>query len=150
MLCPEPNSTAVRRPPCRAALARPRPLAAALAVLLAACQSIEPPRPETDPSQPPPAPITPPASSLPPQGQVVTAPLPGQPPPAPVIAPARIGLREAQRLLAGMGYDPGPADGVAGRRTTAALRAFQRDHGLPTSGRLDDATRQALARPSPR
>ena len=149
MLCPEPNSTAVRRPPCRAALARPRPLAAALAVLLAACQSIEPPRPETDPSQPPPAPITPPASSLPPQGQVVTAPLPGRPP-APVIAPARIGLREAQSLLAGMGYDPGPADGVAGRRTTAALRAFQRDHGLPTSGRLDDATRQALARPSPR
>ena len=149
MLCPEPNSTAVRRPRCRAALARPRPLAAALAVLLAACQSIEPPRPETDPSQPPPAPITPPASSLPPQGQVVTAPLPGRPP-APVIAPARIGLREAQRLLAGMGYDPGPADGVAGRRTTAALRAFQRDHGLPTSGRLDDATRQALARPSPR
>ena len=149
MLCPEPNSTAVRRPPCRAALARPRPLAAALAVLLAACQSIEPPRPETDPSQPPPAPITPPASSLPPQGQVVTAPLPGRPP-APVIAPARIGLREAQSLLAGMGYDPGAADGVAGRRTTAALRAFQRDHGLPTSGRLDDATRQALARPSPR
>ena len=123
MLCPEPNSTAVRRPRCRAALARPRPLAAALAVLLAACQSIEPPRPETDPSQPP---------------------------PAPVIAPARIGLREAQSLLAGMGYDPGPADGVAGRRTTAALRAFQRDPGLPTSGRLDDATRQALARPSPR
>ncbi|HRN07148.1 MAG TPA: hypothetical protein PLM95_09910, partial [Ottowia sp.] len=74
MLRPEPNSTAVRRPRCRAALARPRPLAAALAVLLAACQSIEPPRPETDPSQPPPAPITPPASSLPPQGQVVTAP----------------------------------------------------------------------------
>ena len=119
-------------------------------MLLAACQSIEPPRPETDPSQPPPAPITPPASSLPPQGQVVTAPLPGRPPPAPVIAPARIGLREAQSLLAGMGYDPGAADGVAGRLTTAALRAFQRDHGLPTSGRLDDATRQALARPSPR
>ena len=32
----------------------------------------------------------------------------------------------------------------------AAYDAFQRDHGLPTSGRLDDATRQALARPSPR
>ena len=76
--------------------------------------------------------------------------LENRPPPAPVIAPARIGLREAQSLLAGMGYDPGAADGVAGRRTTAALRAFQRDHGLPTSGRLDDATRQALARPSPR
>ena len=119
-------------------------------MLLAACQSIEPPRPETDPSQPPPAPIAPPGSGRPPQGQVVAAPLPGRPPPPPVIAPPRIGLREAHSLPAGMGYAPGAAAGVAGRPTPAALRAFQRDHGLPTSGRLDDATRQALARPSPR
>ena len=46
-----------------------------------------------------------------------------------------------------MGYDAGPADGVSGRRTAAALRAFQRDHGLPDSGRLDEATRQALTAP---
>ncbi|QTD45420.1 peptidoglycan-binding domain-containing protein [Ottowia testudinis] len=118
--------------------------AAVLGGWLAACQSIEPARPEPDPAQPPPAPITPPPESLPPHGQLVTAPLPGQPSPAPLLAPARIGWREAQRQLARLGYDPGPADGTVGRRTTAALRAFQRHHGLPASGRLDDATRQAL------
>ena len=130
-----------------------RPIAArTLAALLccaclAACQSIEPPRPETDPAQPPPAPITPPPQLLPPHGRVVTAPLPGRPEPAPVVAPARLTLRDAQTRLNGMGYDAGPADGVAGRRTAAALRAFQRDHGLPDSGRLDEATRQALTAP---
>lgn len=113
--------------------------------LLAACQSIEPPRPEPDPSQPPPAPITPPPNTLPRQGQITTAPLPGQPEPAPLLAPARLTLRQAQTLLAGMGYNPGPADGTPGRRTTAALRAFQQDHGLPASGQLDSATRRALA-----
>lgn len=101
-----------------------RPIAArTLAALLccaclAACQSIEPPRPEPDPAQPPPAPITPPPQLLPPHGRVVTAPLPGRPEPAPVVAPARL-----------------------------TLRAFQRDHGLPDSGRLDEATRQALTAP---
>ncbi|HRL37316.1 MAG TPA: hypothetical protein PLH50_10860, partial [Ottowia beijingensis] len=44
---------------------------------LAACQSIEPPRPEPDPAQPPPAPITPPPQLLPPHGRVVTAPTNG-------------------------------------------------------------------------
>ena len=127
---------------------RPAVIAALLCgALLAACQSIEPPRPEPDPAQPPPAPITPPPHSLPPHGRVVTAPLPGRPDTAPVVAPARLTLRQAQTLLGGMGYDAGPADGVAGRRTTAALRAFQRDHGLPTSGQLDEATRAALTTP---
>lgn len=114
--------------------------------LLAACQSLEPPRPEPDPAQPPPAPIVPAPQSLPPQGQVVTAPLPGRPEPAPVVpvAPARLTLRDAQTLLNDMGYDAGAADGVAGPRTAAALRAFQRDQALPLSGRLDQATRQAL------
>ncbi|MDO5288717.1 MAG: peptidoglycan-binding domain-containing protein [Pseudomonadota bacterium] len=113
--------------------------------LLTACQSIEPPRPEPDPSQPPPAPITPPSHTLPRQGEIVTAPLPGRPE-STVPATTRLTLRHAQTLLSGMGYDPGPTDGLAGRRTAAALRAFQQDHGLPTSGQLDDATRRALTR----
>lgn len=120
-------------------------LGAALAALLAACGTVEPPRPERDPAQPPPAPIIAPPPSLAPPGPVVTAPLPGKPEPPP--KPARLTLRDAQDLLNGMGYDAGPADGVGGRRTSAALRAFQRDHQLPASGRLDEATRQALARP---
>ena len=45
-------------------------------------------------------------------------------------------IREAQALLAGLGYAPGPADGVWGRRTGQAYRAFLRDAGLPDAERL--------------
>ena len=45
-------------------------------------------------------------------------------------------IREAQALLAGLGYAPGPADGVWGRRTGQAYRAFLRDAGLPGAERL--------------
>lgn len=33
-----------------------------------------------------------------------------------------------------LGYDAGPADGRAGKRTRAALRAFQSDRGIPADG----------------
>ena len=52
-----------------------------------------------------------------------------------------------------LGYEPGTADGLMGRRTRSALRAFQRAHGLAPSGQIDDATRAALglpAKPAPR
>ncbi len=39
-----------------------------------------------------------------------------------------------QSGLAAKGYNPGPADGVAGRRTRSAIRAYQRDHGLLVNG----------------
>ncbi|MBM4380841.1 MAG: peptidoglycan-binding protein [Deltaproteobacteria bacterium] len=39
------------------------------------------------------------------------------------------------------------ADGAFGRETEAALRWFQRGRGLPASGKLDAATRAALAAP---
>lgn len=51
-----------------------------------------------------------------------------------------------QQRLAWLGYDPGPADGVFGARTQAALQAFQQARGLAATGRLDQATAQALAR----
>lgn len=54
------------------------------------------------------------------------------------------GLRSLQLCLAALGYDPGQADGVLGPRTSDALRAFQREHGLPSSGFPDRATRAAL------
>jgi hypothetical protein len=50
-------------------------------------------------------------------------------------------IADAQRTLNALGYQAGAPDGVLGRRTTDALRAFQRDQKLTISGRLDDATK---------
>jgi peptidoglycan hydrolase-like protein with peptidoglycan-binding domain len=54
----------------------------------------------------------------------------------------RIG--QAQERLKAAGFDPGAADGVLGPRTQEALRRYQARQGLPTTGMLDEATRQAL------
>ncbi len=53
-------------------------------------------------------------------------------------------VAEAQRLLAALGFDPGPADGVAGRRTRAAVRAYQRATGLPETGVIDESLLASL------
>ena len=53
-------------------------------------------------------------------------------------------IREAQALLAGLGYAPGPADGVWGRRTGQAYRAFLRDAGLPDAERLTPEALRAM------
>ena len=45
-----------------------------------------------------------------------------------------------QRRLAAHGCDPGAIDGVYGRRTIAALEAFQAQQGLTVSGTADAAT----------
>lgn len=42
--------------------------------------------------------------------------------------------REAQQLLTGLGYDPGPIDGQYGRRTSDAIKLFQRDVSLTQNG----------------
>jgi len=42
-----------------------------------------------------------------------------------------------QLELAREGYDPGPADGVIGPQTRDAIIDFQRDNGLPVTGRID-------------
>jgi peptidoglycan hydrolase-like protein with peptidoglycan-binding domain len=49
-----------------------------------------------------------------------------------------------QERLGEAGFDPGSADGVAGRRTQSALRAFQVARGLSASGELDGPTLMAL------
>lgn len=50
-----------------------------------------------------------------------------------------------QQRLARLGFDPGPFDGIVGRRTRAALRAFQEtQEDLEDTGRIDDATRLRL------
>jgi TPR repeat protein len=48
-------------------------------------------------------------------------------------------VAEAQRLLAKLGLRPGPVDGVLGPKTVAAIRAFERKVGLPTTGQLTSA-----------
>ena len=53
-------------------------------------------------------------------------------------------MGEAQRRLAALGFDPGPADGKAGARTTAAIRAFQKERGLDVNGRIDAPTSAQL------
>jgi peptidoglycan hydrolase-like protein with peptidoglycan-binding domain len=40
-------------------------------------------------------------------------------------------------VLVKAGYDPGPTDGVWGAKSVAALQAYQRDHGLEPTGKID-------------
>lgn len=47
--------------------------------------------------------------------------------------------RTLQRLLNQLGYDAGPVDGVAGRKTRAAIALFQEGADLPKTGRVTDA-----------
>lgn len=44
--------------------------------------------------------------------------------------------REGQRLLNARGFDVGFADGIAGPRTRAAVREFERQSGLPLTGKI--------------
>ena len=54
---------------------------------------------------------------------------------------------ELQRRLTELGYKPGPIDGVAGPRTTNAIKKFQHDHKLPVTGNLDAETIRELRKP---
>ena len=53
-------------------------------------------------------------------------------------------IREAQELLGALGYRPGSADGVWGRRTAEAYRAFLRDTGLPAAETLTPEALRAM------
>ena len=53
-------------------------------------------------------------------------------------------IREAQALLGALGYRPGPADGIWGRRTGEAYRAFLRDAGLPAAEMVTPEALRAL------
>lgn len=49
-----------------------------------------------------------------------------------------------QDSLARRGYYDGPVDGVVGSGTRSAIREFQRDNGLPVTGRIDSQLVQTL------
>lgn len=53
-------------------------------------------------------------------------------------------VRQIQRALNDAGYDVGPVDGRWNSETERALRDFQEDKGLESTGRLDDRTILAL------
>ena len=57
----------------------------------------------------------------------------------------RMTLKQAQQRLNELGFDVGTPDGAAGPRTQNALRTFQKDQGLPVTGRLDQATMRQLS-----
>jgi peptidoglycan hydrolase-like protein with peptidoglycan-binding domain len=52
--------------------------------------------------------------------------------------------RELQTLLTRRGFDAGTPDGVIGRGTEAAIRAYQEARGLPVDGRASPALLRAL------
>ena len=57
-------------------------------------------------------------------------------------------VQQLQEMLTARGYDLGAADGVLGRRTEAAVRAFQRDQGIAVDGVVGPQTLGALGVPS--
>jgi N-acetyl-anhydromuramyl-L-alanine amidase AmpD len=68
-------------------------------------------------------------------------------------SPAEADIEAAQARLDALGYNPGLIDGRLGTRTSAALFAFQRENGLPPTGKPDAATLERLrsdsAKPMP-
>jgi rare lipoprotein A len=54
-------------------------------------------------------------------------------------------VKQAQEALKTEGLHPGAVDGVVGRRTREALRAYQTREDLPATGVLDEATFSRLA-----
>jgi peptidoglycan hydrolase-like protein with peptidoglycan-binding domain len=53
-------------------------------------------------------------------------------------------IQEAQERLKEAGFNPGPVDGQLGAQTKEAIRKYQKAHGLPQTGKLDESTREIL------
>jgi glucose-6-phosphate dehydrogenase assembly protein OpcA len=49
-----------------------------------------------------------------------------------------------QQLLASLGFYTGPIDGIAGPRTSAAIKAAQKDYGMEITGKSNEALRTKL------
>ncbi len=60
--------------------------------------------------------------------------------------PTRETILAAQKLLAGLGYEPGPLDGLDGEKTQGAVRRYQADAGLLSSGRVTKALVEMLSK----
>lgn len=53
-------------------------------------------------------------------------------------------IKKLQEALKEKGDDPGAIDGHMGRKTHAAVRAFQKSNGLKVTGKLDQQTADKL------
>lgn len=60
--------------------------------------------------------------------------------------PAQSPLMQAQVVLDRLGFSPGVIDGKEGQSLAIALKGFQEANDLSETGKLDDATKRALAR----
>src|SRR5688572_3363344 len=58
-------------------------------------------------------------------------------------------VRNIQQLLTEAGFDTNGVDASYGHGTIAAVQAFQRKHGLPVTGNVDDVTWSALTNNAP-
>ena len=47
------------------------------------------------------------------------------------------GVNQIQTLLSLLKFNPGPIDGILGKQTISAIRAFQLDIGVPVTGKID-------------
>ena len=50
---------------------------------------------------------------------------------------SQMNIKKVQVGLSGLGYDVGAIDGDFGPRTIKAIKSFQRDNGLPVTGKPD-------------
>jgi hypothetical protein len=57
---------------------------------------------------------------------------------AKAITPKREVVRRVQSLLSQLGYNPGTIDGTMGQKTRNAIRAFQRQSRMPTTGEISE------------
>jgi peptidoglycan hydrolase-like protein with peptidoglycan-binding domain len=53
-------------------------------------------------------------------------------------------VRQVQERLKEAGFHPGPTDGQLGAQTKDAIKEYQKAHGLPQTGQLDEPTREML------
>jgi TPR repeat protein len=55
------------------------------------------------------------------------------------INPLNTAVVNVQEMLKQQGFKPGPMDGIAGPRTVAAIREFEKKNGLPVTGSVSEA-----------
>jgi hypothetical protein len=120
-------------------------------------ERLMPPQQRAQMTAPPPPPLQQPPPQegriillAPRSGEVAAVPEVRQPAPLadrPYGLPARSGevdIHRLQRDINRGGYHAGPVDGIVGRLTRQGIRAYERDHGWPVTGRITQRLREAL------